>query len=293
MSSLADRLCARINDRLGAVPFSYVEGESQHTLAVAGRDPIRFPQSAGGRVHGGSASWVSKKHEAGAIHEPGLIAALLALTEEDRSIRTVLDIGALYGYVSFVARSLFDQADVHAFEANPRSYKALSHNIEANRTSFGDSVHAHNCALSDQTEKQVAMRIHRMRIDALSGDEKEIGQRGRDFEIDVWSLDDFCREHALTPDLIKLDVEGYQAKIIPGAHDVITRSRPVILMEFDAPGAVNDFGVTNRDVIEPLMEDGYSLIWGKHRYTHVPFQVLRLDELTDKHEANALGILVP
>lgn len=289
----ADYLCARINDRQTSLPFTYGEGDSEHLLAIGGRPPIRFPRSAGGGVHGGSASWIEKVHQHGAIHEPGLIAALMVLTEEQPSIRTILDIGALYGYVSFVARSLFETAEVHAFEVNPRSYEALVNNIEANRPTFGDSVHAHHCALSDVSEQRAALRIYRMRVEALDSG-KNVSDEGRDEHIDVWTLDAFCREQELAPDLIKLDVEGYQAKIIPGGLDVIFRTRPVILMEFDLPGrAANDFGLTNREVIRPLMDEGYRLIWGKHRYPHVPFRVLAYGDLTDEHEQNSLGILLP
>jgi len=288
----ADDLCAGINGHLASLPFTYTEGDPEHLLAIAGRQPIRFPLSAGGGVHGGSGSWVSMKHQDGAIHEPGMIAALMVLAEERPSTRTILDIGALYGYVSLVARSLFETAEVHAFEANPRSYEALVRNIEANRPTFGDSVHPHHCALSDASEPHAALRIHRMSIDAIDSGEK-VGDKGRDYQIDVWSLDDYCREHMLAPDLIKIDVEGYQAKIIPGALDVISRTRPVILMEFDAPGAANDFGVTNREVIKPLMDEGYRLVWGKHRHADRPFQVLDFDDLSDEHEVNSLGVLLP
>ena len=109
----------------------------------------------------------------------------------------------------------------------------------------------------------------------------------------MWTLDDFCREHELAPDVVKLDVEGFQAKIVPGALGVIREHRPVVLMEFDAPGASNDFGITNREVIRPLMDDGYRLVWGRHRSTTDRFRVLAWDELGDEHETNSLGILVP
>lgn len=291
-TSDGDALCARINDRLADLSFSYHEGDAEHTLSVEGRQPIRFPVSAGGGIHGGSASWISKKHQDGGIHEPGLVATLLALAEQYPSIRTILDIGALYGYVSLVARSLFDRAEVHAFEVNPRSFRALERNIEANRPAFGDSVRAHHCALSDASAPHAPLRIHRMRVEALDSGEP-VGEKGRDHEVDVWSLDDYCREQSLSPDLIKLDVEGYQAKIIPGALGVIGRTRPLVLMEFDGPGAANYFGVTNREVIRPLLDDGYRLLWGRHRHADQPFRALDRDDLSDEHEVNSLGVLVP
>lgn len=285
-------LCDRINARQQSLRFDYHQEGQDQVLAVAGRQPVRFPEAAGGRLDGGSASWVAKKHAEGAIHEPGLVAALTVLAEVRPDISTILDIGALYGYVSLVARSLFDDVDVHAIEANPLSFKALRRNFEANRATFGDTLHAHHCALSDVSEPQATVRIHRMRVDTLHSP-REPGDKGQDHHIDVCSLDDLCRDHQLVPDLIKLDVEGYQAKIVPGGLATIRRCRPVILLEFDSPGPSNDFGVTNREVVEPLLRDGYELIWGKHRYAHVPFRVLRLEDLAAEHEVNSLGILVP
>jgi FkbM family methyltransferase len=283
-------LCDRVNARLADLTYTYGADEHGHRLAVAGRPPVRFPHSAGGQVHGGSSSWVEKKHAGGQIHEPGLVATLLALAELRSDVRTFLDVGALYGYVSLVARSMFPDCEAHAFEVNPNSYRALNNNFDANRDAFGDSVVAHHCALSDESARQVRLRVHRFQVQPAGAGE---GGKGREHDIDVWSFDDFCAEHGLRPDVIKMDVEGYQAKIVPGAMGVIARDRPVILLEFDAPGAANAFGVTNRDVIAPLLDDGYRLVWGRHRRPDGRFQVLEAADLTDRHEVNSLGILVP
>jgi FkbM family methyltransferase len=285
-----DQLCAAVNERLSSLPVTLAETDEGPTITVADGSPVRFPEAAGGGVHGGSAPWIRQRHADGAVHEPGLVAALLVLAEQRPSIRTILDVGALYGYVSLLARSLFEHTEVHAFEANPHSYAALRHNVEANRPLFGDSVRAHHCALSEASEPGATLRIHRMSVaDAAAGD----GARGQEHRVDVWSLDDFCGEHALEPDLVKIDVEGFQARIVPGAREVVARSRPLILLEFDAPGAANDFGVPNRDVVRPLLEDGYRLLWGDHRSSDAGFRVLGPEDLTDQHEVNSLGILVP
>jgi FkbM family methyltransferase len=272
-------LCTRINSRLADLSYTFVEDEAAHTLAIAGGKTVRFPR-VGGRVLGGSYRWVAREHQDGKIHEPGMVAALIALAEEAPRIRTVLDIGALYGYFALVARSLFMQAEVHAFEVNPHSYNALRNNIQANREEFGESVIAHHCALSDESIRQAPIRVHGMRFTPEAGADR----------VDIYTLDDFCQE-GLSPDLIKLDVEGYQAKIIPGALGVISRSRPVVMMEFDRPSEI--FGTTNREVIRPLMDDGYRLIWGMHRTRDCVFSVVEWSDLSDRHEVGSLGILVP
>ena len=287
-----DQLCAQITAHLADLSYTYGEDETSHTLTVENGHPLRFPLSAGGAVQGGSGSWIAKKHQHGKIHEPGMIATLVVLAQSHPEIRTVLDIGALYGYVALVTRSLFTQAEVHAFEVNPRSYNALVKNIDANRYAFGDSIRAHHCALSDESVMQVPAEIHGMRF-AYQTNAGQVPAKGPNDRVDVITLDKFCSEYSLSPDLIKLDVEGYQAKIVPGALDVISRTRPILLMEFDGPGCVNSFGVTNREVIRPLMEDGYKLIWGRHRASDTAFSVLEWSALTDDHEINSLGILVP
>ncbi len=289
--TFADQLCADINARMDTLSFSFAEGERSHSLTLEGKDPIRFPLDAGGDVQGGSAAWVAKKHAGGQIHEPGMIAALLAISDHRPDVRTILDIGALYGYVSLVAGALFPGAGVHAFEANPGSFHALCRNIEANRPAAAHAAQAHLCVLSDASQRSTPLRIHWMQVADPNG--AAGSGPGRVVELDVWSLDDYCRDEGLSPDLIKIDVEGYQAKIVPGAAATISRTRPIILLEFDSPRSVNYFGMTNRDVVAPLLRDGYQLVWGQHRSTDVPFRTLELDDLTDEHEMNSLGILVP
>lgn len=289
MSELAERLCASVNDHLASLTYRFTEGEASHALTVADGQEIVFPLDAGGGVGGGSAAWVARKHEAGAIHEPGLVAALLAIRDHGPAVRTVLDVGSLYGYHSFLARSLFPGSEVHAFEANPRSYEALQRNIEANRGSFGDSVHAHHCALSDVSHAQTTLHVRAMGLHVPDDGRR----RSQTVEVPMWSLDDWCERASVRPDLVKVDVEGYQARIIPGALGTIRAHRPVVLLEFDAPGPANDFGVTNREVIAPLLEDGYSLVWGRHRLADEPFRVLDASDLGDEHEVNSLGVLVP
>lgn len=41
------------------------------------------------------------------------------------------------------------------------------------------------------------------------------------------------------------------------------------------------------------MDEGYRMLWGQHRYTHLPFRVLDFKDLSDEHEVNSLGILLP
>lgn len=288
----AAELCDKINYHRSTLSYRYEEAEHDQVLTIANAPAVRFSKCAGGSVAGGSAQWVRHKHQKGGIHEPGLIAALLAIADSNPAITTVFDIGALYGYVALIARSIFRHANVHAFEVNPHSFDALRHNIAANAANFGATVFAHHCALSDASAMQQPLRVRGFSVRPDTGEAEPV--RGKVVSrIDVWSLDDFCRVRALKPDVIKIDVEGYQAKIVPGAMEVLSRDRPVVLLEFDRRNPANDFGVSNKDVIEPVMRSGYRLIWGRHRDTGSCFEMLDWNDLSDCHEVNSLGILLP
>src|SRR5262249_40284913 len=45
------------------------------------------------------------------------------------------------------------------------------------------------------------------------------------------TLDQFCSERNITPDVIKIDVEGAEVRVLLGAGNVLARSRPVLLCE--------------------------------------------------------------
>jgi len=49
-------------------------------------------------------------------------------------------------------------------------------------------------------------------------------------ELPAVSIDDYCDENALTPDLIKVDVEGAEQWVLEGAQKTLERHRPVLIV---------------------------------------------------------------
>lgn len=52
--------------------------------------------------------------------------------------------------------------------------------------------------------------------------------RGATVTIPVVSVDEYCRDNNVEPDLIKLDVEGSELEVLRGARDIIEARQPVI-----------------------------------------------------------------
>jgi FkbM family methyltransferase len=266
--------------------YSFAAGPRFARLRVEPGHVVAFPADAGGRIAGGSSQWIRHKHREGLIHEPAMVAAVVALSRRlVQSPVTFFDVGALYGYFSLLARALFTQSTVVAFEVNPESYAALRRNAAANATLGYPPIRCCNAALSDHSEFG-----HRSNIDDFVFSEKV--ENGGGIPVDLLSLDDYCRLTDVQPDLMKIDVEGYQAKILPGAMRVIEASRPVILLEFDHPNHLSRFGCSNYDVVKPLFDLGYRLIWcSDQRGRSGRFEYVAQEDMSDEHEHNSLAVL--
>jgi FkbM family methyltransferase len=242
--------------------------------------------------------WIAKKHAGGAVHEPATIGAMLWGKHILPPRRHIFDIGALYGYFSLVAEQIFSNAVVTAFEMHP----GVLPDLVANR---GPHTRVVAAALSDVSRENVRVWISGFNIyeepdggwDALAtipGAMKERGanNRGRGFaDVDFITLDDYCATNP-APDLIKIDVEGYQAKAIAGAMNTIRRHKPVIVIELHDPEKLERFGTTNAETVRPLYEAGYSGFWcGNFRDADARFEAV--PEMRDYHEKLSIMVFVP
>lgn len=246
--------------------------------------------------------WITKKHHGGAVHEPATIGAISAVRGWFGRLSCgtphIFDAGALYGYFSLVAEHVFPQAVVTAFEMHP----GVIPDLVANRGPRTRCVHA---AVSDQTRENVRVWISGFNIyeepeggwealETIPGAMKERGanNRGRGYiEVDFITLDDYCATNP-APDLIKIDVEGYQAKALVGAMNTIRRHKPVIIIELHDPEKLARFGTTNAETVRPLYEAGYSGFWcGNFRDSDARFEAV--PEMRDYHEKLSIMVFVP
>jgi FkbM family methyltransferase len=151
-----------------------------------------------------------------------------AETEQLRSMPpggVMLDVGANYGYYCItIASRLRQNCTIHAFEPNGVVFERLRKNLEMNGAS---AVTAYQVGLDDRegTAAIVDVPGHSGAAYLRSGE-----------GVTVTSLDRFCQGAKVDRlDLIKIDAEGAELRILRGGQGTLFRFRPALLLELNAP----------------------------------------------------------
>jgi FkbM family methyltransferase len=79
-----------------------------------------------------------------------------------------------------------------------------------------------------------------------------------EFNANFVSLDTFCADHNASPTVIKIDVDGFELKVLEGATKCLSEARPRLWIEVH-PGFLRAQGVTDRDVHETLSKFSYRI----------------------------------
>lgn len=158
-----------------------------------------------------------------------------------------LDIGALYGYFTALAASLVGRhGRVYAFEPNRQLLGHLRAMVAKNR--FGPRVVLSDIALCDTNADDVPFYLSNVPdnagISRLAASEADLAA-GRFSEKNVIrvatrTLDSLVHEWAIPRlDMVKIDVEGQEARVLTGMAGTLKRSAPRhVICETEADGAV-------------------------------------------------------
>ena len=145
----------------------------------------------------------------------------------------IIDAGANIGYHTVKFAKLGKL--VHAFEPILDTYNFLSGNIAVNELS--NKIIPYNIALGDtdgvgeidSIENMEALNLHftKAKLDVTRNSGSTSIKQSEEGDITIAKLDNFD----IKPDLIKIDVEGYEGKLLSGAIRTIMTNLPIILIE--------------------------------------------------------------
>lgn len=185
-------------------------------------------------------------------HEP---ETEVVFKEMARTSRVFLDVGANIGYFSFLVKQISPQAQVYSFEPLPQNIDSYKKNRELNH--FTDMSLQETCVADKSGETEFLIP---------PGEESGWGRMahrdlfsGEKIRRTVITLDQFCRDQKIDKvDLIKIDVEGYEFKVLQGAVDVIESHRPRVCIELNEP-CLLDTGTSSQEIFAFFKKRNYQL----------------------------------
>jgi FkbM family methyltransferase len=162
---------------------------------------------------------------------------------------SLLDIGALHGVFSLAFTSGFSSRQAVAVDASPIAYSRLLYNVHKNNAK---NVRPVECALSDS---EGTLLMHYEKEHAVAAETGENSQKY--ISVAKRTGDELCESLGFEPDVLKIDVEGHEVKVITGLLRLLERKRPLIFLELH-PDRIAQEGDRIEDLIKIFSSGGYS-----------------------------------
>lgn len=126
----------------------------------------------------------------------------------DRHDPVIIDCGSNIGMSVLFFKMLYPKAIIHAFEPNPKSFELLKYNVEINQL---ENVILNNVALSDE-DGEVLIFSTDSKFGSLMTSFDPLRGGTQSFSVGSTKLSDYIK--GLNVDLIKIDVEGAEGRIV-------------------------------------------------------------------------------
>lgn len=183
----------------------------------------------------------------GSAHNRGFQACI----EAARGKSCVLDIGAHIGLVSLpFSQSIANDGTIYAFEPATANGEFLKQHIASNNISNIEVI----TDLLGDTEKDSVEFFESTGDSGMNTIANSGSQRGyTSTKKRQITLDEFCANQQLAPQLIKIDTEGAEVGILKGAQNTLRQHQPTIYLSVH-PRHIIELGSTVEE-LEKLLQD--------------------------------------
>ncbi|MBD2699633.1 FkbM family methyltransferase [Spirosoma sp. BT702] len=144
---------------------------------------------------------------------------------------TILDIGANTGQSAIVFALAFPEAKIHSFEPLPDCYVQLEKvtelfpTITAHNYALGDDVGEISFERNEYSPSSSLLKIAENHVKHFSNTKSV-----QTTQVPVVKLDEYAKNLDIKDNfLVKLDVQGYESKVIAGAEKTLKKAKVIIL----------------------------------------------------------------
>ena len=167
---------------------------------------------------------------------------------------TVMDIGANVGaYTLMFATWVGERGRVFAFEPAPDTCEGLRTHVAIN--GFDDRVTVIQAAVAAAVgEAPFSVHPSGGASSLAAGDLPD----ATSVRVATETIDNICRDHALLPAVIKIDVEGAELEVLRGARNTLALPGLHVFVEFH-PAAWREAGLTPGAIEQELRDQGFTV----------------------------------
>jgi len=184
-------------------------------------------------------------------------------------VKLFVDVGASLGPYSYHASKFLVGGKITCIEADPMRVRRLRELSAEWQNNTGNQFHIIHAAAADQpgkmdffvTDQNISGALFQHYVPDAQTRES---LNWRKLEVEVVTLDDLFRDE--DPDLIKIDVEGAEYRVLLGAGEILRRGKSRFLVEVH-PWGDEPIKKTPADVFNLFAEFGYDF-QRTHRHWH-------------------------
>lgn len=144
----------------------------------------------------------------------------------------------------------------YGFELDDLNFALLKQNLAINNCS---NVEVHNVAVSDfpgvlSYKRHTNRPSPAFRLQAYTTYEESVGF----VSVNSITLDDFLKSNGVSPDLIKVHVEGAEMNVLMGMRETLRDCKPILFLEIH-PTNLHYFNTSTSEILSLLIENNYKL----------------------------------
>jgi FkbM family methyltransferase len=168
---------------------------------------------------------------------------------------TVFDIGAHIGYTALFLASLVPDGQVHSFEPGSNNLPYLRRNVASKvnitvvESAVGDRCGTALLGVEDITGQNNSLdqSLNALKDTAAAA---FVVPHVHQEPVRVTTIDRYCSDTGVQPQLMKIDVEGYEREVLAGAEQTLASARPILMVEVSQ---------NPRDVMSLILAAGYEI----------------------------------
>lgn len=181
-----------------------------------------------------------------------------ASVEACKGKKCIIDIGAHIGLVSLpMSRSAAPDGKVYSFEPADPDRFYFSENV---RLSGIKNIEIADCLVGKTCKEGVLFYQQKDEsgVSSVVIMNKHPERYMKSYKRQI-SIDAFCKEKGISPEIIKIDAEGNELDILEGATDTLKNCKPVIFMSMHG-GHIGELGRDAKEIYGILEQAAYEIV---------------------------------